>query len=172
LPSDVPLALWVGTTTFRKGFDSAVEAVEATRSFHLVVVGSSPSVKSNRVHVLGWLESRERLRDVFSACDAAIVTSYYEGFSVSVLEAMASGLALIVRNDSPVLETVPHENLLVVDTEAGFAAALSKLEGNLHLMKQLGLAARRCSEQFDVSVMTSRYRTIFENLVGSPGDVP
>lgn len=168
LPLDVPLALWVGTTTFRKGLECAVRAVEATRTFHLVVVGSSPMVDSDRVHVLGWLPSRDRLRDAYSACDVAIVTSHYEGFSVSILEAMASGLAIVTRGDSPILEVADEQDLVVVDSDQAFSTSLSALEEDPTRMRALGLAARMQSETVSLNLMTDRYWNVFERASSSP----
>jgi len=57
----------------------------------------------DKILLLGW---REDTREVFRELDVYVVSSLYEGFSYSVLEAMAAGLPVVCTNVFGTTETV------------------------------------------------------------------
>jgi glycosyltransferase involved in cell wall biosynthesis len=99
---DRPRALFVGRPVAKKGFGTAVTAVEDVQlpvamavagSEHLPA-GTPPSVES-----LGRL-SHPRLAEIYRACDVLLLPSWGEGFPLVAQEALASGLPVILAEDS------------------------------------------------------------------------
>ncbi|MBI3681711.1 MAG: glycosyltransferase family 4 protein [Acidobacteria bacterium] len=82
---------------------------------HLVLVGQNkldaPAVRqaaqqsfvSGRIHFTGYVEE-EDLRLLYSACEVFVFPSYYEGFGIPILEAMACGCAVACSNTSAMPE--------------------------------------------------------------------
>jgi glycosyltransferase involved in cell wall biosynthesis len=97
----LPRVLFVGRLVAKKGLDTALEAAAAALGkFELVVAGPGPLQPESApgVKVLGPLES-ERVAELYRAADALLLPSRGEGFPVTVQEAMASGLPVVMTND-------------------------------------------------------------------------
>ncbi len=82
---------------------------------HLVMVGKdtwyAPKVHQaaehspfgNRIHFTGYVDDAELLQ-IYNACDIFVFPSYYEGFGIPILEAMACGRAVACANTSAMPE--------------------------------------------------------------------
>lgn len=76
----------------------------------------------NRIHFTGWVEDSE-LVQLYNACELFVFPSFYEGFGIPVLEAMACGRAVACSNSSALPEvagqaaelfdTSSHEAIMV-----------------------------------------------------------
>jgi glycosyltransferase involved in cell wall biosynthesis len=114
----------------------------------LAVVGMRPWVEASRVHgaehwsgkeleermrqlgvaarvrILGHVSLQELL-DLYSAAEALVYPSYYEGFGLPALEAMACGLAVVASSGSALPEVVGDAGTLVdADQHDAFADAV------------------------------------------------
>lgn len=104
LPADAFAIAFAGEyRTGRKGLLQLLEAVaRGVADEHLLVAGDGPadavrdvaaaSGIAERVHLLGFVPARE----VLEAADACAVPSLYEPFSIVALEAVASGVPLVL----------------------------------------------------------------------------
>ena len=102
LPRDRPLALFVGRFVPKKGF--ALVASAADDAYDLVLAGGErpAGVRDPRLHFPGALPAAEMPR-LYRCADVMVVASIGE-CPLTVLEAMASGLPVLV-NDDPALHT-------------------------------------------------------------------
>lgn len=134
-----PFVLTVGDLQPRKNQIGLIRAFETIVASHpklrhqLVIVGKdtwfSPKVhararRSNvaeRIRFTGWT-SDEELVQLYSAADTMIFPSFYEGFGLPILEAMACGCAVACSNTSAMPEVAdsaallfdPHDNAQIV----------------------------------------------------------
>lgn len=149
LPS--PFILTVGDLQPRKNYLKLIQAFEElVRAHpqiphHLVVVGKetwySPVVKAtaarssaaNRIHFTGFISNEELLR-FYGACDLFVYPSFYEGFGLPILEAMACGRAVACSNTSAMPE-VADSAALLFDPES--APEMTRAMGDLLLDGQL-----------------------------------
>ena len=106
LPREGVLGLFVGRFVAKKGFDRVVRS--ASSDYTLVFAGGDESevpddlVRSapeGKMLFVGRL-NRESLSEIYRACDFFVLPSVAEGFPLSIMEAMASGLP-IVTSDEP-----------------------------------------------------------------------
>jgi glycosyltransferase involved in cell wall biosynthesis len=125
----VPFILTVGDLQPRKNhlgliaaFEDLVEA-HPRLPHHLLVVGKetwyAPAVRAaakrsplaDRIHFTGFVDDEELLR-LYGACDLFVYPSFYEGFGLPILEAMACGRAVACSNTSAMPEVADSAALL------------------------------------------------------------
>jgi len=134
-----PFILTVGDLQPRKNHLGLLVAFEdmlrahPQLSHHLVFVGQetwyskelhravSQSSVADRVHFTGFVDDADMLY-FYGACDLFVFPSFYEGFGLPILEAMASGRAVVCSNTSAMPEVAnaagilfdPHSNTEMV----------------------------------------------------------
>jgi glycosyltransferase involved in cell wall biosynthesis len=105
-----------------------------------------------------------------SMIDVYLLTSFSEGTSMVLLEAMSTGTASIVTSVGGNVEIIEHEhNGLVVESDdiAGCTQSMMRLASDSDLRKALGAAALTVfNQRFSVSTMSSRYSETYERVLG------
>ncbi len=180
-----PVAVYVGTLSRRKGMHDLVGALELLRdrglTLSLDVVGGGHEVGEQEAE-----ELRERIRssglpvrllgslspeDVAEALQRAqlfVLPSHYEGQPIAILEAMASGLPVVVTtvgaNPDVVRDGVDGRVVPSHDPEA-LAAALEELIRDPQLRVRMGTSARaRAAEGYDLPVLAKRMIKEYSDL--------
>jgi glycosyltransferase involved in cell wall biosynthesis len=129
LPS-APFILTVGDLQPRKNHLGLIRAFEdlirahPQLPHHLVVVGKeetwyAPTVRAaakksqvaDRIHFTGFVDDEE-LRRLYGSCDLFVYPSFYEGFGLPILEAMACGRAVACSNTSAMPDVADSAALL------------------------------------------------------------
>lgn len=126
-PENVPIILSAGKISPRKNFQGIIEAlgkVKDSVSHHLIAVGGDgwdyEQVKESvakhgiedRVHFVGYV-SDEQLCALYRRASVYVHASLFEGFGLTVLEAMAAGCPVITSNCSSLPEVAGDAALLV-----------------------------------------------------------
>jgi rhamnosyl/mannosyltransferase len=137
---DRPLALFVGRFVPKKGFE--VVAAAAGDAYDLVFVGGDrpPGTSDPRLHFLGGLAAEEMPR-AYACADMMVVASVGE-CPLTVLEAMSSGLPVLV-NDDPALHSAwtAGPGVEFVDMAGGgLPAALDRLAVDPVARRRIGEA--------------------------------
>lgn len=182
--------VFAGSLIPRKGADVAIDAL-AGRSVpataHLLLVGEGPEHErlealardrgvSSRVHFLGE-RSLAEVAEVMSAADAFVLPSHYEGRPNVVLEAQASGLA-VVASDIPGCRDLiePGETgLLVPAGDAGaLGDAFADVATDASLRHRLGENARRAIRDGGLTweACARRYADFYSDLIGARSPRP
>src|SRR6202041_1184290 len=91
---------------------------------HLLVVGKeetwyAPTVRAaakksqvaDRIHFTGFVDD-DQLHRLYGACDLMVYPSFYEGFGLPILEAMACGRAVACSNTSAMPEVADSAAIL------------------------------------------------------------
>ena len=141
---------------------------------HLLCAGRGQELESNialcsqlhlmhRVHFLGY---RSDVPQLYAAADVFLVISFREGLSLSLMEAMSSGLPCIV---SPIRGNVD----LITDRKEGIyarlhpksiAEAIVSLESDPELRRTLGNAAKEKVQAFSLDTISKRMEEIYRSI--------
>ena len=189
VPPDACTGIFVGDIrTPRKNLDTVLRALVLVPQVHLLVVGGTrrspyPALAaklgiSERVH---FLDFRRDVADIMRACDFFVFPTRYEPFGNVVLEAMASGLAVIVSAAAGAAELLGNgtdshvsEGLEgVIWTDAGvilknaedndaLAAVMRRFAADPQEVRRLGSAARRIAENHSWQRMAEQYLVLAE----------
>ncbi|MBY0230968.1 MAG: glycosyltransferase [Gemmataceae bacterium] len=122
---------------------------------------------AGRVRFLGV---RRDVPDLLAACDVFALTSVSEAASLTVLEAMATGLPVVATavGGNPEMVRDGAEGLLVPrGDDRACAAALSRLLGEPGLARRLGEAGRRrVEERYRLESTIEGYHRLYRKLAG------
>lgn len=176
IPYDKKVILCLGRFSEIKQFDIAIKSVaELPQDFILLIVGSGPEKKKyeSLIHSKD-LQSRIKIFDsttepenFYKLSDAFLMTSRYESFGQTILEAYASGLKVIAFNKDAGVNT-NVEKMLLGCNEAYYVKLQSPQELAKMIVTAFSKPSRNTSSS-DISVLKSRYSwTKFIKSIGIP----
>lgn len=183
VPAKIANLLTVGSLIPRKGMQQILEALSSLageRNFQLRIAGEGPLRKSlekqaqdlgidDRVEFMGMVES-DRMPALLKQADVFILASHREGRPNVVLEAMATGLAVIASD-------IEGVNELVVDGKTGLlfrdgdshalGACIEKMLGDPAQAYEYGLAgaARIAEKELHWCNAAQRYVELYRTCI-------
>jgi glycosyltransferase involved in cell wall biosynthesis len=164
----------VGTVQPRKRVERVIEAFANARAaeegWELVVAGRlrpghAPPWLARRPPGVRWLGPLpdDALRALYALASIAVSASEYEGFGLTVCEAMASGCAVVAVANSSLPEVVGDAGVLVARSDPVLiAAALRRLIADPAARAALGDAARARAARFTWAEAARRTRAVYE----------
>jgi glycosyltransferase involved in cell wall biosynthesis len=167
----------VGTVQPRKRVDRVIEAFVraegAARGWELAVAGRlRPGYEPPWLRALPpgarWLGQLDEadVRALYSAAEIAMTASEYEGFGLTVLEAMASGCAVIAPAVTSIPEVTGDAALLVPRSDAALLGdALARLLDDRDARASLAARARRRAAGFTWEETARRTRSVYEEVL-------
>ncbi len=179
LPQDALLVGSLGNVRPAKGYDqlirSAALLAERYPRLHFVIAGHiKQSVMqplqalmgelrvADRVHFLGFCDDSA---DFLAGVDLFLLSSTSEGFSISTIEAMASGLPVLVTRCGGPEEIVRdgETGLMVPPADpANLAEGLAQLLDDPALATRLAAAGRADAlARFDIEAMVDQYEAVY-----------
>ena len=108
----------------------------------------------------------KRLYKIFSNSDIFILTSRLESFGIVLIEAMASGLPIVVSNIPAVRNVVENgkTGLLVKPSPEHFAKAIEKLLNNSQLRKKLIKNGLEEAKKYNWDKIVEKYEDVYQNV--------
>src|SRR5437773_665823 len=104
---------------------------------------------------------------LYAAAEIAVSASEYEGFGLTVCEAMASGCAVVAVATSALPEVVGDAGVLVARSEPALLAdALARLAAEPETRAALGAAARARAARFTWEETARQTRRVYEEVLG------
>lgn len=175
-------ALAIGRLCPQKGFDLLIEAwskipSDSRDGWTLDIVGWGPDINKleeqiakhglcNEIHILPPVKDVKKLYQQHSIF---CFPSRYEGFGLSLMEAMSHGLAC-VATDCPCgpgeLINTPEVGILVnTETIDEIATGLKRLMESEDIRRNIGQAAyRSIQDRFALPIIMGKWRNLFETL--------
>lgn len=169
----IHVSVMVAAFRWEKDQQTVIRAYkELPENFHLALVGGGDeSLKqkciqlaaecgvAERVHFLGL---RSDVPSILKAADAVILSSHFEGLSLSSLEGMAAGKPFVASDVEGLREIVrgygelfPHEDYKAL------AGVIKNLADNSEYATNVAAACQKRAAQFDISVMAKKYNQVY-----------
>jgi glycosyltransferase involved in cell wall biosynthesis len=151
-----PTLAFAGRLTAQKSLDVALRGVDAVDGVSLLIAGDGDersrleSLAGPRVRFLG-AQPRERVVELFRAADASILSSIWENFPHTVVEALAVGTPVLATTTGGVAEVVTdgENGLLVPSGDSGaLAAAIERYFADTALRERLRANAAPSVERY------------------------
>jgi glycosyltransferase involved in cell wall biosynthesis len=182
--SDEKILLFVGSLKAMKNPDKIIEAfrligpvylqehkirliLAGTGEMEIELRGRIENYQLDKYIRMEGLVSRENIPDYYKAADAYIISSDYEGTSLSLLEAMYNRLA-IIGSDAPGINKmlIREQNALLYETQNSdqLAESIKRIFSDQQLAKELGdRAFKDFDHQYSYSSMINKYQAIFSS---------
>jgi glycosyltransferase involved in cell wall biosynthesis len=174
-----PYLLYVGAFQARKNVLRLVEAFERVRprlpGMQLALAGpvqwrypelaASLARASTSVQVLGYV-SDDDLPALYSAAEAFVLPSLYEGFGIPVLEAMACGTPVLCSNSSSLPEVAADAALLFDPLDvAAIGEAIVRVGTDRSLADDLRWRGARRACDFSWERAADEYASLYRRLL-------
>jgi glycosyltransferase involved in cell wall biosynthesis len=185
IPLEAHVVGTVGRLTIQKGQRYLIDAVamlkEKFPQIALLIVGDGPMRDDlqNCAKTLGidknaiFLGTRRDIPQLLSAMDIFVLPSLWEGLGTALIEAMASGKAVIATDIAPFREIINSEKvgiLVPVKDRRAIASSIELLLNNKALAQTLAECAKeRSFSNFSMDITTNRYVGLFENILSGKG---
>jgi len=118
----------------------------------------------SRIKFLGYVSHNEKI-DLIKKATCFVNPSYYEGFGLTTLEAMALGTPVIASNVSSMTEVAGKAGILVdPEKEYEIAAALKKLLSSQDLQKRLAKKGLEQAKNFSWVKSAQETLKVYESL--------
>jgi glycogen(starch) synthase len=175
---DPPVLLFHGRVDRRKGVLDLLEALPD--GVRLVVSGIGPDLDEakaradERTAFLGYTPPDDA-PEVYRSADVFVSPTYSEGFSNTVLEAMASGLPVVSTNSVGLVDCITSENnglLHEPGDVAGLRSSLERLLGDEALRARLAATAlEEVRRRYSWPVLARSISAVYDELAGTAPDL-
>jgi len=174
-PNDSLFAIQVSSFTNQKAHDTLIKAIsKSSEKLHLILVGDGERLDKmkqlahslnvhDRVHFIGI---RNDIPSLLKAADIAVLSSHYEGLSLSLIEAFASGTPFIGTN-SPGLGEITKQGGVVVKHEDAddLANALNHLCDDGASRDDASQRGLTLAKQFSIEEITKHYIAVYQSML-------
>lgn len=172
------LAVMVARFNYPKRQDTLVESLSMLPSrFHIAFVGgnskdgrlqeisklSEEKGVARRVH---FLYSRPDIPRILKTADAVVLSSEYEGLSLSSIEGMASGKPFIGTNVNGLREVISgYGEMFKCGDAKALAEIFSRLASDRTYYDSIASKCTKRANEFDISKTALRYMDLYENIL-------
>lgn len=159
-----PTIVFVGRLVKKKGIDLVIEAARRAPHWDFVICGKDTELLQTdlpNVRVIGKVD-QPTLRGIYAAADAFLLPSEGEGFPLSLQEAMACALPVVVSDDATNREYL--DETVAVFTPRSADAIVRALAGVLgERQTSMSAAAHAWAlRHFDWEVTVERYLALYQ----------
>jgi glycosyltransferase involved in cell wall biosynthesis len=114
------------------------------------------------VEFTGYIDN---VKEHLALSDVYISSSHREGFPLSVIEAMASGLPVIATDAGGVRDLVRNNGILIADDdEEGLLTAMKELKNNEELRSSMGMKSIEMAREYSSYEMAMKYTCLYDEI--------
>ncbi len=130
-----------GVDTALAAFDMLPADVRAGAELHIIGYDDPPESPAPDIHMRGWLPA-ERIPETLRELDVMLIPSTWESFSQVSVQAMLSGLPILVSDIAVLAEKVDDGGGVVCPDAASLAEAMADLARDPDKRRRMGASAR------------------------------
>lgn len=171
IPEDAVLLLSVGELNHNKNHETVIRAI-ADMNVYYIIAGQGELHQHledlidslnlrDRVKLLGF---RRDVKELYEAADIFVFPSFREGLSVSVMEAMASGLPCVaskIRGNTDLLENTGGGFLCDPHDASDFSEKIELLAADVELREKMGRANLMTIQKFSTETVIKEMQKIY-----------
>lgn len=174
LPEGSKVLTIVGGFRWEKDQDTIIKALTLlSDNYHLFLVGDGVRRNiletmtkklglGNRVHFLGF---RNDIPQILKSSDYVVMSSHFEGLSLSSVEGMAVGHPMLASNVDGLKQVVEGAGVLFEHADPeDFAMKIKELENNMELYKSVSDACRERAHQYNIQKTVAGYLAVYNEL--------
>ena len=167
-------SIMVAGFRWEKDQDTIIRSLQSLPPhFHLFLVGdgvrraecqrlADECRVADRVHFLGL---RNDVPELLHAADYVVMSSHFEGLSLSSVEGMSVGKPFFASNVDGLREVVDGAGVLFPHSDhEAFASAVMQLETSPEMYASVAASCGRRAWEFDISKMADGYFELYNNL--------
>jgi glycosyltransferase involved in cell wall biosynthesis len=160
---------------------SLIDAIsQLEHNIHLDFVGTGPDFEQVKAyaasigvdHQISFLGDRNDVPKLLSESQIFVLATHYEGFPISILEAMRAGLPIVATDVNGIYEQVEDgiNGFLVPHQDSpALVTALSKLIESANLRQQLGeMSRKKFLNEFNIERMMTDVHHLYDRTLGNP----
>ncbi|OGX15717.1 MAG: hypothetical protein A2166_03035 [Omnitrophica WOR_2 bacterium RBG_13_41_10] len=186
LLKDKKIILFLGRLTWTKGLDILVQAYAMLRKdvkdAHLLIVGIDQKSYSQKIKrwvrergmnldtditFTGMLTGNDKLK-AYKACDIFVLPSYSENFGMTIVEAMACGVPVIISDKVGIHKEIECNKAgIVIEPNAqSLYQAMKLLLENAGLRKEVSINGRKMAEEYyDIDKVADKMITAYQEIL-------
>lgn len=160
---------------WEKDQDTLIKAIAMLpEKFHLFLVGDgvrrveltaliASEGLSNRVHLLGL---RTDVPQLLHAADYVVMSSHFEGLSLSSVEGMSVGKPFLASDVDGLREVVKEAGILFPHKNSkALAYEIMRLEKSPELYNNIADKCVACAQNYDISKMAKKYYQLYTSIL-------
>ena len=168
------LVLQVASFTPQKDQKTLIKAIQLLpKTIKLLLVGSGPLIEEYKSFVKSkkiedrvfFLEIRDDVPRILKSVDVVVLSSHYEGLSLSCIEGMASGKPFVASNTPGLGDVVDGSGIVFEDNNyKELAAIISNLLSDADLYDKIVIKCIKKAQYFDINLMVTSYIELYKSL--------
>lgn len=175
LPEGTKAITMVAGFRWEKDQDTATKALTfLPEEFHTFFVGDGVRRKeceqlaeqlgvSNRTHFMGI---RSDVANILRASDYIVMSSHFEGLSLSSVEGMSVGKPFLASDVDGLREVVKDAGVLFPHSDAeALSQEIRMLDADPAYYRNVAEACRKRASQYDISTMSRNYMNVYKSLI-------
>jgi glycosyltransferase involved in cell wall biosynthesis len=177
LPMNKKIVLHVGVDEPRKNIETLLKAFHKVEQklpgTILIRIGGMRAETAKQIATLNlknaliYLEKVPNIELYYNAADVLVFPSYYEGFGLPILEAMASGLPVIAGNSTSIPEVLGGSGILLPPSNIEILSeVLNQLLTDEKLREELSFKGLKRSKKFNWETCAKKTIEVYKTLGG------
>ena len=175
IPNNTKIVIQVASFTAQKDHNTLLKAIALLpENIHLFLVGDGVLIEEkktltsslkieNRVHFLGY---RSDIPQLLKTADICVLSSFYEGFGLSIVEGMASKKPCIASDVHGLSEIVKKAGLLFnVEDHVQLKEKIQALLSDKTYYNKIAEKCFNRSKDYEVSLMISKLINLYKNQI-------
>lgn len=174
LPLDKKIIL-VGSQNlkdFYKGFNLFLNSLKKikTKNFHILIFGKlkDTDIKNYSHTKLGFIDSNEKMRKIYSAADVYVSPSTLEAFGKTVAEAMACGTPAVIFDKIGSVDIVSHKIDGYIASNSNpdeLANGVDWILNNKSYKKIIRKSTKKIKDKFSFDKIAEKYKILYEKIL-------